>query len=547
MMNNASFKFECPRNEQIMGYEPCSKERVALEKELKNLSESVMDIPLIIGGKEVRTGVTGKVVMPHNHSHVLATYNIAGAKEIQMAIDAALAAREKWEQTSWIDRVSVTIKIAELISKKYRALMNAATMLGQSKNAYQAEIDSACELVDFLRFNAYFVSEIYNGQPNSEDSHLNRTEYRPLEGFVFSVSPFNFTAIASNLNMSPVLMGNTVVWKPATTSILSNFILMKIFQEAGLPDGVINFVPSKGSVIGKEIFKQPMLAGVHFTGSTSTFNSFWRQIAENLNIYRSYPKLVGETGGKNFLIVHPSAKLDDAVVATIRGAFEYQGQKCSAVSRAYISKSMWSEFKSSMVKILKEIKVGDPADFTNFVNAVIDEASFDNIMDYIQKAKASKEGEIIFGGNGDKGKGYFIEPTVILTTNPHFLTMEEEIFGPVITIYLYNDEEFEKTLEICDQTSPYALTGAIFATDRVAINLAMDKLRFAAGNFYINDKPTGAVVGQQPFGGARASGTNDKAGSHLNLTRWTNARTIKETLVPPTDYKYPFMQDNSCN
>ncbi len=545
-MNNASFKFECPKNEPILSYEPGSKDRVALEKELKNLSESVMDIPLIIGGKEVRTGVTGKVVMPHNHSHILATYHIAGEKEIQMAVDAALAAREKWEQTSWIDRVSVLLKIAELISKKYRYLMNAATMLGQSKNAYQAEIDSPCELVDFLRFNAYFASEIYSGQPNSENSQINRTEFRPLEGFVFSVSPFNFTAIASNLNMSPVLMGNTVVWKPATTSILSNYILMKIYQEAGLPDGVINFVPSKGSVIGKEIFKQPMLAGVHFTGSTQTFNNFWRQIGDNINKYRSYPKLVGETGGKNFIIVHPSGRLDEAVVATVRGAFEYQGQKCSAASRAYIPKSLWPEFKSSMGKMLSEIKVGDPMDFTNFINAVIDEASFDNIMGYIQKVKASKEAEIVFGGNGDKSKGYFIEPTVILTTNPHFLTMEEEIFGPVLTIYLYNDNEYEKTLEVCDQTSPYALTGAIFATDRAAINLAMEKLRYAAGNFYINDKPTGAVVGKQPFGGARASGTNDKAGSHLNLTRWTNARTIKETLVPATDYKYPFMQNKNC-
>jgi len=468
--------------------------------------------------------------MPHKHSHVLATYNIAGEKEIQMAVDSALAARKIWEQTSWIDRVSVTIKIAELISTKYRALINAATMLGQSKNAYQAEIDSACEVVDFLRFNAFFVSEIYNSQPISEVSNFNRTEYRPLEGFVFSVSPFNFTAIASNLNMSPVLMGNTVVWKPATTSILSNYILMKIFKEAGLPDGVINFVPSKGSVIGKEIFKQPMLAGIHFTGSTSTFNHFWKQIADNLNSYRSYPKLVGETGGKNFIIVHSSARLEEAVIATLRGAFEYQGQKCSAAS----------------LKNLREIKVGDPTDFTNFVNAVIDEASFDNIMTYIQKAKESKEAEIVFGGNGDKSVGYFIEPTVILTSNPHFLTMEEEIFGPVLSIYLYSDDDFEKTLEVCDQTSPYALTGAIFATDRIAINLAMEKLRYAAGNFYINDKPTGAVVGQQPFGGARASGTNDKAGSSLNLVRWTNARTVKETLVPPTDYRYSFMQDKTC-
>lgn len=543
-MNNAIFSFERPKNEPILSYKSCSPERIKLEKELENLANTVTEIPLIIGGKEIRTGVTETVRMPHNHSHILATFHLAGEKEVNMAIDAALAARHQWEQTSWIDRVSVTLKIAELIATKYRPLINAATMLGQSKNAYQAEIDSACEVIDFLRFNAYFVSQIYNEQPISENSHLNRTEYRPLEGFVFTVSPFNFTAIASNLNLSPVLMGNTVVWKPATTSLLSNYILMKIFKEAGVPDGVINFVPSKGSVIGKEIFKHPMLAGIHFTGSTGTFNHFWRQIAENLGKYRSYPKLVGETGGKDFIVVHPSAQLDEVAVAMVRGSFEYQGQKCSAASRAYVPKSMWPALKDAMGKMLGEIKMGDPRDFTNFVNAVIDQASFDNIMGYIQKAKEANDAEVVFGGKGDNSVGYFIEPTVILTSNPHFLTMEEEIFGPVLTIYTYNDNEYEKTLELCDQTSPYALTGAIFATDRAAIDLAMEKLRYAAGNFYVNDKPTGAVVGQQPFGGARASGTNDKAGSHLNLIRWTSARTIKETLVPPTDYKYPFMQEN---
>ncbi|BDX38602.1 1-pyrroline-5-carboxylate dehydrogenase [Tenuifilaceae bacterium CYCD] len=541
-MNNAIFNFERPKNEPILEYRPNSQERIRLEKELENLANNPIEIPIIIGGKEIKTGTTGKVVMPHNHSKVLATYHMASEKEVNMAIEAALAARHQWEQTSWIDRVSVTLKIAELISKKYRALINAATMLGQSKSAYQAEIDSACEVIDFLRFNAYFLSQIYNEQPLSENAHLNRTEYRPLEGFVFTVSPFNFTAIASNLNMSPVLMGNTVVWKPATTSLLSNYILMKIFKEAGVPDGVINFVPSKGSVIGKEVFKHPMLAGIHFTGSTGTFNHFWRQIAENLGTYRSYPKLVGETGGKDFIVVHPSARMDEVAVAMVRGAFEYQGQKCSAASRAYVPKSMWPELKTAMGKMLGEIKMGEPTDFTNFVNAVIDEASFDNIMGYIQKAKDAKDVEIAFGGKGDKTAGYFVEPTVIVTTNPHFTTIEEEIFGPVLTIFVYNDNEYEKTLDLCDQTSPYALTGAIFATDRAAIDLAMEKLRYAAGNFYINDKPTGAVVGQQPFGGARASGTNDKAGSHLNLIRWTSARTIKETLVPPTDYKYPFMQ-----
>lgn len=541
-MNNAIFKLERPKNEPVLSYAPSSAERAALEKELKRLSSTEIEIPLIIGGKEIRTGDTGKVVMPHKHSHVLATYHNAGPKEVNMAIEAALEGKKVWESLSWIDRASITLKIAELIATKYRATINAATMLGQSKNAYQAEIDSACEVVDFLRFNAYFLSEIYNEQPLSENGVLNRTEYRPLEGFVFTVSPFNFTAIASNLNMSPVLMGNAVVWKPATSSLYSNYFLMKIFKEAGVPDGVINFVPSKGSVIGKEIFKHKELAGIHFTGSTNTFNHFWKQIGDNLGTYRSYPKLVGETGGKDFLFIHPSASLDESVTAAVRGAFEYQGQKCSAASRAYIPKSMWPEFKALMGKMLGEIKMGEPTDFTNFVNAVIDEGAYNNIVSYIDRAKESNEAEVIFGGKYDKSVGYFIEPTVILTSNPHFLTMEEEIFGPVLTIYVYEDKDFEKTLEICDNTSPYALTGAIFANDRKAVDLAMEKLRYAAGNFYINDKPTGAVVGQQPFGGARASGTNDKAGSHLNLLRWVSPRTIKETLVPPTDYKYPFLQ-----
>lgn len=541
-MNNAIFKLERPKNEPVLSYTPGSAERAALEKELKRLSSTEIEIPLIIGGKEIRTGDTGKVVMPHKHSHVLATFHNAGAKEVNMAIEAALEGKKVWESLSWIDRASITLKIAELIATKYRATINAATMLGQSKNAYQAEIDSACEVVDFLRFNAFFLSEIYNEQPLSENGVLNRTEYRPLEGFVFTVSPFNFTAIASNLNMSPVLMGNAVVWKPATSSLYSNYFLMKIFKEAGVPDGVINFVPSKGSVIGKEIFKHRELAGIHFTGSTNTFNHFWKQIGDNLGTYRSYPKLVGETGGKDFLFIHPSASLDESVTAAVRGAFEYQGQKCSAASRAYIPKSMWPEFKALMGKMLGEIKMGEPTDFTNFVNAVIDEGAYNNIVSYIDRAKESNDAEIIFGGKYDNSVGFFIEPTVILTSNPHFLTMEEEIFGPVLTIYVYEDKDFEKTLEICDNTSPYALTGAIFANDRKAVDFAMDKLRYAAGNFYINDKPTGAVVGQQPFGGARASGTNDKAGSHLNLLRWVSPRTIKETLVPPTDYKYPFLQ-----
>jgi len=544
-MNNAIFKFERPKNEPILGYEPCSPERVSLEKELKALSESVMDIPLIIGGKEVRTGNTGKVVMPHNHSHVLATYHMAGDKEVNMAIEAALQAHKTWSNVSWVERLSITIKAAELISKKYRGLMNAATMLGQGKSVYQAEIDCVCESVDFLRFNAHYISEIYNQQPLSDSGAINRLEYRPLEGFIFSVTPFNFTAIASNLNMAPILMGNVMVWKPATTSILSNYILMKIFKEAGLPDGVLNFIPGKGSTIGNAVFPNKMLAGVHFTGSTSTFNQFWKSVSENLGKYKSYPKMIGETGGKDFIFMHPSAGIDEVATAAVRGAFEYQGQKCSAASRAYVPKSTWPKLKEKIVEMLSTIKVGDPTDYTNFINAVIDEASFDNIMEYIQKAK-NAGGEVVFGGKGDKSKGYFVEPTVILTSDPHSVTMEEEIFGPVLTIYVYDDKDFEKTLEICDQTSPYALTGAIFSNDRDALNTACRVLRYAAGNFYFNDKPTGAVVGQQPFGGARASGTNDKSGGPLNLHRWTNPRTIKENLNPPTDYRYPFMSDAKC-
>lgn len=538
-MNNAIFSFACPKNEPVKEYRPNSPERVALDKELARLSSSEIEIPLIIGGKEVRTGNTGKVVMPHNHKHVLATYHIAGEKEIQMAIDAALAARKAWEQMPWVERASIALRIGELLATKYRALINAATMLGQSKNAYQAEIDSACEAIDFLRYNSYYMSQIYADQPLSSGGCINRTEYRPLEGFVFAVSPFNFTSIASNLAMSPALMGNVVVWKPATTAILSNYFLMKIYKEAGLPDGVINFLPSKGSVIGKQIFAHPMFAGAHFTGSTGTFNQFFKMSAENQERYRTYPKLVGETGGKDFVFVHPTANYLEVAVALVRGSFEFQGQKCSAASRAYIPQSMWEDVKREMGRMLSEITVGDVADHSNLVNAVIDEASFDNNMRYIQMAKESKDAEIVFGGTGDKSVGYFVQPTVIRAFDPQFVTIREEIFGPVLTVYVYEDSKFEETLDLCDQTSPYALTGSIFSNDRDAVSLAMEKLRYSAGNFYINDKPTGAVVGQQPFGGARASGTNDKAGSYLNLLRWTSPRAIKETLVPATDYTYP--------
>lgn len=545
-MNNSIFFYPYPDNEKVLEYRPGSRERKALIKELEKMKEEVLDIPLIIGGKEVRTGNTGQVVMPHNHKHVLANYHKAGEKEVQMAIDAAMSAHQQWESISWIERMSINIKVAELISKKYRHVLNAATMLGQGKNAYQAEIDSACETIDFLRFNAHYAAEIYNDQPHSETGNLNRIEYRPLEGFIFALSPFNFTAIASNLAMSPALMGNTIVWKPSTTSVLSNYILMKIYKEAGLPDGVINFIPGKGSVIGKVVLNHHDLGGIHFTGSTTTFNHLWRQVGNNLENYKSYPKIVGETGGKDFIFVHKSADAREVATAIVRGAFEYQGQKCSAASRAYIPRGLWAELKEHLTEMISEITVGDPEDFTNFMNAVIDEASFDNIMGYFEKAKNSDEAEILFGGEGDKSEGYFVQPTVIVANNPHFITMEEEIFGPVITLYIYEDDDFEQALELCDTTSPYALTGSIFAKDRNALVQACSKLKYAAGNFYYNDKPTGAVVGQQPFGGSRASGTNDKAGSQLNLFRWTSPRTIKETLIPPSDFQYPFMKEGRC-
>lgn len=546
-MNNAIFSFDLPQNEQVRSYVPGTRDRKSLTAELDRLSSQVMDIPLIINGEEVRTGQTEEVVMPHDHGHVLARYHKAGEKEVRMAIQAALKAHREWESTPWVERLSVSIKIAELLASKYRARINAATMLGQSKTAYQAEIDAACETIDFLRFNAHYMSDIYNDQPISDPGIINRIEYRPIEGFIFAITPFNFTSIASNLNMAPVLMGNTMIWKPASTSILSNYVLMEVFREAGLPDGVINFLPGPGSVVGKAVFNDPHFAGLHFTGSNATFNHLWRLASANLHQYRSYPKIVGETGGKDFVFVHASADVDEVATALVRGAFEYQGQKCSAASRAYIPSSLWRAIRTRMGDMISEITIGDVRDFSNFMNAVIDEASFDNLMGYIQKAKDDSDTEVVFGGHGDKTKGYFIEPTVILTRNPHFVTMEEELFGPVLTIYVYEDKDFEETLQLCDNTSPYALTGAIFAKDRHVISKVTQILRYSAGNFYINDKPTGAVVGQQPFGGARQSGTNDKAGSYMNLLRWTSPRTIKETLVPPTDFKYPFMKKDRCH
>jgi len=543
-MNNAIYNFDPPKNEPVHSYAPNSIHRKELMHELDRQASEIIEIPLIIGGKEVWTDKRNSVIMPHEHGQVLASYCIAGPAEIGLAIAAAVKAREEWMNLSWLDRASVFLKAADLISGKYRYVINAATMLGQSKSAFQAEIDSACEVVDFLRFNTYFASEIYSRQPHSEFGNLNRLEYRALEGFILSITPFNFTAIASNLNAAPALMGNTLVWKPASTSVLSNYHLMKVFMEAGLPEGVINFIPSSGKDISATTLKNKHLAGIHFTGSTQTFNHLWRATGENLSNYVSYPKLVGETGGKDFILVHASADYEEVATAIIRGAFEYQGQKCSAASRAYIPASMWPKLKRTLVAQINEISMGDVRDFSNFMNAVIDEASFNNIMSYLNFASKSNDASILAGGSGDKTSGYFIKPTLIEAKDPHFKTMEEEIFGPVMTVFVYKDDEFEQTIDICDKTSPYALTGSIFAADRYALNLACRKLRYAAGNLYFNDKPSGAVVGQQPFGGARSSGTNDKSGSYLNLLRWTSPRTIKETFTPPADYKYPYMTGN---
>ena len=530
-------------NEPIKDYGPGSPERQALQKELARQMDLTVDIPLIINGRSVHTGETGKIRCPHDHDHVLGTFCNAGDKEIRQAIDAAMAAKPAWETMPWQERASIFLKAADLISQKYSPLLNAATMLGQSKNVFQAEIDSTCELVDFLRYNVKFMEEIYSNQPSSDKGLWNRVEYRPLEGFVFALTPFNFTAIAGNLSTAPAMMGNTVVWKPASTAVLSGFYIMEILREAGLPDGVINFIPGKGSRIGKIIFSHEDLAGVHFTGSTEVFQTLWQKTGENIAAYKSYPRMVGETGGKDYIFVHPSADIDQAVTASVRGAFEYQGQKCSACSRLYVPASLWDAFKAKLGADLQAIKTGSVVEFGNLVNAVIDEHAFDTIDGFISRAEASDQAQVIFGGHRDKSKGYFIDPTVIRANDPHYETMAEEIFGPVLTVYVYDDKELEQTLSTLDNTSVYALTGAIFARDRQVLNHLMDRLTHTAGNFYINDKPTGAVVGQQPFGGARKSGTNDKAGSPLNLMRWTSPRTIKETFVPAVDFRYPFMSE----
>ena len=541
-MSNAILNVPAPRNEPVYDYAPGTPERKVLQAATKDMLGKEIEIPIIVGGKEIRTGDLGEIRCPHDHGHVLAKYHRANADIVHQAEKAAGDAWHEWSVMDWRARASVVLRMADLLSTKYRPIVNAATMLGQSKTAHQAEIDAAAELVDFYRFNAHYMQEIYAGQPVSSPGMWNYVEYRALEGFVLAITPFNFTAIGGNLSMSPALMGNTVLWKPASTAVLSSYYLMELFKEAGLPDGVINFIPGSGGKVGGPAMAMPTLAGIHFTGSTEVFQLMWSTVGENIKNYKVYPRIVGETGGKNFVFAHPSANVEALVANTIRGAFEYQGQKCSAASRAYIPESLWHGFKERFIAEVATIKSGDVTDFGNFMGAVIDKPAFDTITEYIDYAKDSSEAEFITGGSYDGSKGYFIEPTALVTTNPHFKLIEEEIFGPVMTIYVYPDDKFEETLELCDKTSPYALTGAIFADDRVAVEKAFRALRQSAGNFYINDKPTGAVVGQQPFGGSRASGTNDKAGSAGNLIRWTSIRTVKETFVPATDYRYPFLE-----
>ena len=542
-MSLGYFSYPMPVNEPVLSYAPGSPEKKRLKEVLAELKKEQIDVPMYIGSKEVRTNKKGTLHPPHEISHTLGTYSEGNEKHVQQAIDAALAAKESWANMDWETRANIFLKAADLMATKYRPYMNGTTMLGQSKNAFQAEIDAACELIDFLRFNVHFLSEIYKQQPISSPGMHNRMEYRPLEGFVLAITPFNFTAIGGNLPTSAAMCGNVVVWKPAHTQIYSAQMFMRILKEAGLPDGVINLVFVSGPVLGNICFSHPDFAGVHFTGSTGVFNYMWETIGKNTSLYKSYPRIVGETGGKDFVIAHKTADPDVVVTALLRGAFEFQGQKCSAASRAYIPSNIAEEVKKKLIAGVKSFKMGSPEDFTNFINAVIDEKSFDNIKRYIDNAKKDRKAEIWVGGKCDKSQGYFVQPTIIEAKDPKYVTMCEEIFGPVLTIYIYNANQFERTLDLVNSTSPYALTGAVIAKDKSAIELATNKLRNAAGNFYINDKPTGAVVGQQPFGGARASGTNDKAGSILNLYRWLSARTIKETFNPPTDYKYPFMQN----
>jgi 1-pyrroline-5-carboxylate dehydrogenase len=537
----SNFRIPEPKNEPVYSYAPGSPEREKLKKAIEDLKSKQVDIPMVIGGKEIRTDKRTEIRAPHKLSLKLGEYSKGGVEEVKMAVKAALDAKQKWAEMPYQHRLAIFLKAADLLAGPYRYIMNAATMLAHSKNVFQSEIDGVCELVDFLRYNPYYAQEIYDMQPGNAPLIWDRLEFRPLEGFVFAVTPFNFVSIGGNLPTSPAMMGNTVVWKPASTGVYTAHIFMQILQEAGLPDGVINLVTAPGAAIGDLVLKNPHLAGVHFTGSTAVFQGMWKTVGENIKDYKSYPRIVGETGGKDFVVVHSSADPHETATALTRGAYEYQGQKCSAASRAYIAKSLWPKIKEIMTAHYKEMKMGDVEDFSVFFNAVIDKNAFDSITEYVDYAKNSDEAEIVFGGEYDDSEGYFIQPTLVLTTNPKFRLMQEEIFGPVLTVYVYEDADFEKTLHLCDETSPYALTGAIFAKDREAIVLAEKVLVNAAGNFYINDKPTGAVVGQQPFGGARASGTNDKAGSLLNLIRWCSPRAIKENFVPPKDYKYPFM------
>jgi 1-pyrroline-5-carboxylate dehydrogenase len=536
------FKVPIPTNEPIYSYAPNTKERFLLKEALSEARSKEMDIPMYIGSEEVTTKSKVALRPPHDHKHVLGYFNYGDKSHVKKAIDCALAAKADWENLEWEHRAAIFLKAADLVANKYRYELNAATMLGQSKNAFQAEIDAACEFIDFLRFNVSYLADIYAQQPPVSPSGVwNRLEQRPLEGFIFALTPFNFTAIAGNLPASCALMGNVVVWKPADTQVYAANVIMKIFKEAGVPDGVINLIYADGPEVGDVIFNHPDFAGIHFTGSTAVFQHIWKTIGNNIHKYKSYPRIVGETGGKDFILVHPSADWKAAATGIVRGSFEYQGQKCSAASRSYIAKSLWPQMKEMMLKDIASFKMGPTEDFGNYINAVIDEKSFDKLAKYIDQAKADKNVEVICGGNYDKSVGYFIEPTIIVANDPKYTTMCEELFGPVLTIYVYEDKDFEKTLTLIDETSPYALTGAIFSQDRYAIELASDKLKNCAGNFYINDKCTGAVVGQQPFGGARGSGTNDKAGAMINLLRWVSPRTIKETFSPPTDYRYPFL------
>lgn len=540
-MPKGNFFVPDPINEPILSYAPGSPEREELQAKYKEMYNQEIDAPMYIGSEKVHTNTKVKMTSPQDHQHVLGHFSEGDASHVKKAIDAALDAKEAWEGLTWQNRATIFLKAADLLAGPYRSKINAATMLGQGKNAFQAEIDAACEFIDFLRFNVGFMQEVYMQQPESSDGIWNRMEYRPLEGFLFAITPFNFTAIAGNLPAAPAMMGNTVVWKPSYTQVYSAQVIMEVFKEAGLPDGVINLIYVDGPVAGDVVFEHPDFAGLHFTGSTAVFKHLWKTIGQNLDKYKTYPRIVGETGGKDFVVAHKSADAKEVATGLVRGAFEYQGQKCSAASRAYIPSNIWEDVQKFVKADLAEIKMGSPEDFGNFVNAVIDERSFNKITGYIDQAKQDKDVEIICGGNYDSSKGWFVEPTVILAKDPKYRTMCEEIFGPVLTIHVYDAEKFEETLTIVDETSPYALTGAIFSRDRYAVDVATWKLRNAAGNFYINDKPTGAVVGQQPFGGGRGSGTNDKAGAMMNLLRWISARTIKETLVPPTDYKYPFL------